>query len=243
MTLPQMQIASSSVGAHVRRRVWTADRSGEAAPLSTAEQHQFLGYADTLARQGVPQVRSASVRFTIFSHFTRARRFVAVETLPDPPWMLSSSECPYNVNGMGARAPAYATQHHMVYVAALAGRSAHPCRTSLTVGNWQLLYIEAPVQLAGGGGSMLLRCVPRVWWCSCLLLNCRICLICLCVDAAGGGGAGGGSQQRAAGAAAAAARVRRHGHQSAVGHPQRCTSGCSLEAPHSRCASLVTHPH
>jgi hypothetical protein len=31
-------------------------RSGSAASLSTEEQHQFLGYADTLAKQGVPQV-------------------------------------------------------------------------------------------------------------------------------------------------------------------------------------------
>jgi len=34
--------------------------AGEAPQLSTEEQHQFLGYADTLARQGVPQVSAGN---------------------------------------------------------------------------------------------------------------------------------------------------------------------------------------
>jgi hypothetical protein len=38
----------------------TCNRAGSAASLSTEEQHQFLGYADTLAKQGVPQVCGVS---------------------------------------------------------------------------------------------------------------------------------------------------------------------------------------
>lgn len=39
--------------------------AGEAPQLSTEEQHQFLGYAGTLARQGVPQVfdKTSSVKY------------------------------------------------------------------------------------------------------------------------------------------------------------------------------------
>lgn len=46
--------------------------AGEAPQLSTEEQHQFLGYADTLARQGVPQVSAGNFVWLELRHIILA---------------------------------------------------------------------------------------------------------------------------------------------------------------------------